>query len=301
MKTALIQNENPLRRAFTLIELLVVIAIIAILAGLLLPTLARAKLKAKGIQCMNNNHQMSFAWRMYSEENSDFLLLASSSAGNGATVNGEPVWVNGTLNFSPSNPSNWDINQDIVQSPMWPYCNKNAAIWRCPGDRSYVTVGGQQLPRVRTYSMNLYLGGFGGQNNPRNGNNPALGLFSINQWMMYFHFPDLAVPGSSQVFLFIDEREDAINLGNFYTDMAGFKPANGAAYQLNDYPASYHGNAGGISFCDGHAEIHRWEDGRTMPPLDYEGSLNGGGSGFVASPYNVDVGWLQFRATTPKF
>ncbi len=297
MKTALIRNENPLQSAFTLIELLVVIAIIAILAGLLLPTLARAKLKAKGIQCMNNNHQLSFAWRMYSEENSDYLLLASSSGAGGGAVPGEYVWVTGNLDFT-SNPSNWDINKDIVQSPMWPYCNKNAAIWRCPGDRSYVTVNGQQLPRVRTYSMNLFLGGFGGG---VGNTDPGGGVFSATTWTVYRKYGDLATPGSSQVFLFIDEREDAINVGNFFTDMAGFKPANGAAYALADYPASYHGDAGGISFCDSHAEIHRWEDGRTMPPLDYEGSINGGGSGSKSTPYDVDVGWLQFRSTAPKF
>ncbi len=296
-KTTSTGNRNPLPQGFTLIELLVVIAIIAILAGLLLPTLARAKLKAKGVQCMNNNHQLSFAWRMYSEENSDYLLLASSSGAGGGLVNGEYVWVTGGLNFSASNPSNWDINADIVKSPLWPYCNKNAAIWRCPADRSYVTVNGQQLPRVRTYSMNLYLGGFGGQTSP----DPTGGWFNKNQWTIYYRYPDLAVPGASQVFLFIDEREDAINWGNFLTDMAGFKPANGAAYELGDYPASYHGNAGGISFCDGHSEIHRWEDGRTMPPLDYQGTINGGGSGNVPSPYNVDVGWLQFRSSAPKF
>ena len=294
IKTSTIWHREPVTRAFTLIELLVVIAIIAILAGLLLPALAKAKLKAQGVQCMNNHHQLVFAWRMYSEENSDTLLLASSSTGG--AVPGEYVWVNGALNFSPGNRSNWDINQDITRSPMWPYCNKKAEIWRCPADRSYVTVNGAQMPRVRTMSMNLYLGGFGGPTSP----DPTGGWFSINTWMLYYHFADLANPGSSQIFVFIDEREDAINWGNFLTDMSGFKPPNGAAYKLGDYPASYHGKSGGLSFADGHSEIHRWADERTMPPLNFEGTINGNGGGSISSPYNVDVGWLQARSTAPK-
>src|SRR5579859_5201588 len=97
--------------AFTLIELLVVIAIIAILASLLLPVLARAKLKAKGIQCMNNHRQLAFAWRLYSEDNHDALLYAS-----GTSSAWQPyVWVSGNLDFLSSNPSNYDPRVDIYR------------------------------------------------------------------------------------------------------------------------------------------------------------------------------------------
>jgi prepilin-type N-terminal cleavage/methylation domain-containing protein len=172
--------------AFTLIELLVVIAIIAILAALLLPALIKSKLKAQGIQCMNNHRQLALAWRMYAEDNNDVLVYASDDPGDPQVnwqVLDQYAWTLTHMDFDPGNRGNWDVNFDMVKRPLWPYTSKN------PG-----------MPRVRSMSMNLYVGGFDGTD----GNWPW-----AHPYRIFAKLPGIDLPSS--IFVFLDMREDSVN------------------------------------------------------------------------------------------
>ena len=293
MKTTRAAGHSSPRReqragtaGFTLIELLVVIAIIAILAGMLLPALGRAKMKALGVQCMNNHRQLTLAWRMYVDDNIDRLPYASEDPGSPGTYPGS--WVTGTLNFDPANRANWDADFNLRKGAIWPYTGKSLGIYKCPADKSKVTVNRVVYKRVRSMCMNVYLGGWGGT---YGGWGPPLSTSKL-----YMKSSELSDPGPSTIFAFIDQREDSINMGNFATSMKGYQPNQPNKYEFLDAPGGYHGNAGGLSFTDGHSELRRWVDGRTVPPLVPDAGL---GASFP-SPNNVDVAWLQDRSTRPK-
>jgi prepilin-type N-terminal cleavage/methylation domain-containing protein/prepilin-type processing-associated H-X9-DG protein len=243
--------ERRSQRGFTLVELLVVIAICGILAGVLLPALARAKTKAQGAGCLSNNRQLALAWLMYADDNNGRLPYnLGGTTGRRVAAQGSPMnWVNGVLD--------WELSPDntnpatITGASLAPFLNNAVRAYRCPADN--VLSGLQQRAgwdhRMRSYSMNAMMGDAGdASESGYNVNNPG-----------YFQFFKLSsIPQPLKLFVFLDEHPDSIDDGYFIN--------NGDASEWIDLPASYHNGAATFCFADGHSESHRWQEPSTVPP-----------------------------------
>ena len=251
--------------AFTLIELLVVIAIIAILAAMLLPALSSAKLKAQRIQCINNLRQFALTCRMYTDDNQGKLVSAYPTYGGFTATwcggNAETGGLPGSYVYGGADPTG------IQLGLLWPY-TKSLGLYHCPADKRVannpsVAPAFRGKPILRSLAMNAYMNGRSlgaspdwvvtSANGPRDRNKPV-----------FIKESEIKLP--SQTWLVLDEDQASINDGMFLLDVGRAR--------FPDLPSRVHGNAYGINFNDGHAELYHLRDpaSRTWTPGQAGGS-----------------------------
>ena len=248
---------------FTLIELLTVIATIAILAALLFPVLQKAKIKAQRTACLSNLRQLGLAWMMYKDDNSGFLAESYP-------VNNADVWVQGDMTKT-----NEAGDADLIrQSKLYPY-NRSAAIYHCPTDKG-VTIGGQVVPTVRSYSMNCFMGARDPNLKP---------IPSTAGDYVPFYAKDSDIPNPSQLWVILEQDERSIDDGFFVTDPAGSIWFDFPAISLHRHNYSFV-----LDFADGHSDIWRLND-----PRSFQLSANQ-----TEQPGNADLARLAGATATRK-
>jgi prepilin-type N-terminal cleavage/methylation domain-containing protein/prepilin-type processing-associated H-X9-DG protein len=259
---------------FTLIELLVVIAIIAILAAMLLPALSKAKQKGQGISCLSNTRQLTLGWLMYPDENNNKLMDVNA-------------WLDKASDMTWGNSANTSTGLLLTNTALITPYIKSAGTFKCPGDNYNDPATGT---RVRSYSLNGILGGTA-PNPPATGTAPGGATFYGNPgWGAAKTPSDLNTPGPANIFTMLDEHPDSIN-DAIYAFNPGYGPGS---EKWRDLPASFHNRAGSFSFADGHSEIHKWLDGRTVQPVVFKPWANIYPGGYVVQ-VSADYEWLNAR------
>jgi prepilin-type N-terminal cleavage/methylation domain-containing protein/prepilin-type processing-associated H-X9-DG protein len=234
-------GKHPIR-AFTLVELLVVIAIIAILAAMLLPVLNEAKQRSQTAGCLNNLKQLQICYRMYVDDNNDFLPP------NEGLPDQDVSWVLGNAQT--------DVSTTNIQNGLIFQYNKQVKIYACPANTLMISDGnGGYAPQTRTCSVDFALGGYTpadlAAGSPAQGGMTFKGVTTLAK----FNQIQTSSAGVAQKIVFVDEAQNGVDDGCF-----GIYPQSMENNGWWNIPGCRHDGkrASTFTFADGHAEDWRW-------------------------------------------
>jgi prepilin-type N-terminal cleavage/methylation domain-containing protein len=273
------RHDRLISRGFTLIELLVVIAIIAILAAMLLPVLARAKLKATEANCLSNQKQLGIAFTMYVNDNNGNLIEAYPTTFRDA---------GGFWNLDPNAPGDWtssafalaDVQGDLRTNNLLGQYAPNPALYHCPGDVRL------NLPLGQGWAYDSYAV-------TENVESDTGGYTDSFSKMSQIH-------RSSDCMIFVEQADTrGYNEGTF-----ALSATTPNAIDFTDVFAIYHGAVGTTSFADGHAEARKWKDPAIVTDGYYSVSLGSTGYEYSKCPATpsqtgADAAWIMQHCESP--
>lgn len=265
-------------RGFTLIELLVVIAVIAVLMAILMPSLNRAREQAKGVTCLNNQKSMALAYIMYADENDGRVCGGFARYGD---TNKVPAWVKPPMAWAGSSiveKPQGDVSlqerlNGLMAGAIYPYL-KDTAAYHCPGDNR------QQVGTSRGNSLHYAI----------------YRSYGLADYMRATEAGDekvlSAIKNASKKMMFVEDIYDGSSSANFNHDGWSYEPGT---QMLWDPLGVFHSDSCSFSFMDGHAEMKRWSDNRTVIFFESraEATNQGFGKGQQFNPHNNDLDWLD--------
>ena len=240
-------------KGFTLVELLVVIGIIALLIGILIPTLSKAQQQAKVTACMSNMRQLAQGWIMYTNDNRGSIPYAETDAernADGSINTSNKARRDGWVVDVPGDPA-FNTRASVEKGLLWKYCSA-AETYRCPASID--------LANFRSYSISLHMNG-----DPIFAGHLTFWETGVLPGLDPPHIVTKISKTKPDQLVFIEEFDERGFNGGSFVQYRGwaYQPAHGS-HRWGDIPALFHRKGTVASFVDGHAEYKIWGDKRTL-------------------------------------